>query len=104
MTTVPGPPLGGQTGRYPTSGVNRLNPETLPGSPRSLRRMSNDAEQTEPVMDGATDATNHEKLSGLIEQVNHDHGHEGAASMADHLRDRMDETGVEDEDRGDTED
>ena len=61
--------------------------------------MSNDAEQTEPVMDGATDATNHEKLSGLIEQVNHDHGHEGAASMADHLRDRMDETGVEDEDR-----
>lgn len=55
-------------------------------------------------MDGATDATNHEKLSGLIEQVNHDHGHEGAASMADHLRDRMDETGVEDEDRGETED
>ena len=28
-----------------------------------------DNEQTEPVMDGATDATNHEKLQGLIEQV-----------------------------------
>jgi hypothetical protein len=63
-----------------------------------------DNEQTEPVMDGATDATNHEKLAGLIEQVNHDHGSEGAASMADHLRDRMDETGVEHEDEGDTED
>lgn len=64
----------------------------------------NDKEQTEPVMDGATEATNHEKLSGLIEQVNHDHGHEGAAAMADHLRDRMDETGVEHEDGGDVED
>ncbi|WP_420366011.1 hypothetical protein AAEP80_03795 [Curtobacterium sp. L3-7] len=63
-----------------------------------------DNEQTEPVMDGATEATNHEKLSGLIEQVDQDHGHEGAAVMADHLRDRMDETGVVDEDRGDEED
>jgi hypothetical protein len=63
-----------------------------------------DNEQTEPVMDGATEATNHEKLSGLIEQVDRDHGHEGAAAMADHLRDRMDETGVVDEDRGDEED
>ncbi|WP_156364611.1 hypothetical protein [Curtobacterium sp. Leaf261] len=61
-------------------------------------------DQTEPVMDGATDATNHEKLHGLIEQVEHDHGHEGAASMADHLRDRMDETGVEDEGPAETED
>ncbi|WP_144765047.1 hypothetical protein [Curtobacterium sp. 9128] len=65
--------------------------------------MSNE-EQTEPVMDGAGEATNHEKLSGLIEQVNHDHGGEGAAAMADHLRDRMDETGVEPEDDGDVED
>lgn len=61
-------------------------------------------EQTEPVMDGATDATNHEKLSGLVEQVSNDHGDEGAAAMADHLRDRMDETGVVDEEGGDTED
>jgi hypothetical protein len=66
--------------------------------------MSNDEEQTEPVMDGATDATNHDKLSGLIKQVEHDHGDEGAASMADHLRDRMDETGVEPEDDGDAQD
>ncbi len=55
-------------------------------------------------MDGATDATNHEKLRGLIEQVDHDHHGEGAGAMADHLRDRMDETGVEDEEAGDTED
>jgi hypothetical protein len=55
-------------------------------------------------MDGATDATNHEKLQGLIEQVDHDHAGEGAGAMADHLRDRMDETGVEDEEAGDAED
>lgn len=61
-------------------------------------------EQTEPVMDGATDATNHEKLRGLIEQVHDDHHDEGAGAMADELRDRMDETGVEDEDDGDGED
>ncbi|KIQ10739.1 MULTISPECIES: hypothetical protein [Curtobacterium] len=63
-----------------------------------------DNEQTEPVMDGATDATNHEKLQGLIEQVDHDHAGEGAGAMADHLRDRMAETGVEDEEAGDAED
>ena len=55
-------------------------------------------------MDGATEATNHEKLRGLIEQVDHDHAGEGAGAMADHLRDRMDETGVVDEEAGDTED
>lgn len=55
-------------------------------------------------MDGANEATNHEKLRGLIEQVDHDHRDEGAGAMADHLRDRMDETGVEDEDAGDHED
>jgi len=55
-------------------------------------------------MDGATEATNHEKLHGLIEQVDQDHAGEGAGAMADHLRDRMDETGVEDEEAGDTED
>jgi hypothetical protein len=60
-----------------------------------------DNEQTRPMMDGSEEATNHEKLSGLIEQVTNDHGDEGAESMADHLRDRMDETKVEDEDRGD---
>lgn len=60
--------------------------------------------QTAPIMDGADDATDHEKLSGLIEQVEHDHGHEGAASMADHLRDRMDETRTADEEPGDAED
>jgi hypothetical protein len=54
--------------------------------------------QTEPVMDGAGDATNDEKLSGLVEQVEQDHGAEGAGVMADHLRDRLAETGVEAED------
>lgn len=54
--------------------------------------------QTEPVMDGATEATNSEKLSGLVEQVEQDHGHEGAGVMADHLRDRMAETNTEPED------
>lgn len=59
--------------------------------------MSNEA-QTGPVMDGSDDATNHEKLAGLVEQVDNDHGAEGAGSMADHLRDRMEETKVEPED------
>lgn len=63
-----------------------------------------DHTQNGPVMDGSDDATKHEKLEGLIEQVDHDHGDEGAGAMADDLRDRMDETKVEPEDGGDTED
>ncbi len=58
-------------------------------------------EQHHPVMDGAEEATNEEKLHGLVEQVEHDHGHEGAAAMADHLRDRAAETGVETEEPSD---
>lgn len=54
-----------------------------------------DTEQNQPVMDGADDASNDEKLSGLIEQVDHDHGDEGAGAMADALRDRADETDTE---------
>lgn len=57
-----------------------------------------------PVMAGSDDASNKDKLEGLIEQVDHDHGGEGAGAMADHLRDRMDETKVEPEDGGDLED
>jgi len=63
-----------------------------------------DSTQNGPVMDGSDDATNHEKLAGLIEQVDHDHGGEGAGAMADHLRDRMEETKVQDEEPGDAED
>ncbi|MBF4461264.1 MULTISPECIES: hypothetical protein [unclassified Rathayibacter] len=54
-----------------------------------------DTEQNRPVMDGADDASNDEKLSGLIEQVEHDHGAEGAGAMADALRDRADESEIE---------
>lgn len=63
-----------------------------------------DNTQNEPMMEGSGDATNHEKLKGLVEQVDNDRGDEGAGAMADELRDRMDETGVEPEDAGDTED
>jgi hypothetical protein len=61
-----------------------------------------DATQNEPVMDGSTDATDQEKLAGLIEQVDNDHGAEGAGAMADHLRDRMAETEAVPEEPGDT--
>ncbi|SMH27667.1 hypothetical protein SAMN06295885_0020 [Rathayibacter oskolensis] len=54
-----------------------------------------DTEQNQPVMDGAGDASNDEKLSGLIEQVDNDHGDEGAGAMADALRARADETDTE---------
>ncbi|OOB92196.1 hypothetical protein [Rathayibacter sp. VKM Ac-2630] len=52
-------------------------------------------EQNQPVMAGSDDATNDEKLSGLVEQVDHDHGAEGAGAMADALRERADETDTE---------
>ncbi|MGT2425091.1 hypothetical protein [Amnibacterium kyonggiense] len=57
-----------------------------------------------PVMAGSDDASNHDKLAGLIAQVDHDHGGEGAGAMADHLRDRMEETAVQPEEPGDLED
>ena len=60
--------------------------------------------QSEPVMDGSGDATEQEKLAGLIEQVEQDHGDEGAGAMADHLRDRMAETAAVPEEQGDLED
>jgi hypothetical protein len=59
--------------------------------------------QARPMMEGSEDATNHEKLAGLVEQVDNDHGHEGAGSMAEHLRDRMEETKVAPEEAGDSE-
>ncbi|CAD6009534.1 hypothetical protein [Agreia sp. COWG] len=58
--------------------------------------MSNE-EQNKPVMEGSDDASNSEKLSGLKAQVEHDHGHQGADSVSSHLKDRMAETGVEEE-------
>lgn len=61
-------------------------------------------EQKEPVMAGSGEASNDDELGGPIEQVEQDHGHEGAAAMADHLRDRMAETSTAPEDSGDSED
>jgi hypothetical protein len=60
--------------------------------------------QSGPVMDGSDDASNDDRLAGLIKQVDEDHGDEGAGAMADHLRDRMEETKVEPESGGDLED
>jgi hypothetical protein len=51
-----------------------------------------DATRSEPVMDGSDDATDEERLAGLIEQVEADHGDEGPGAMADALRDRLPET------------
>jgi hypothetical protein len=48
-------------------------------------------------MSDSNDSTGEDKLKNLIEQVDRDHGSEGAGSMADHLRDRMAETHVEPE-------
>jgi hypothetical protein len=61
--------------------------------------MSDETQDT-PVMDGSDDATNRQKLAGLAEQVQHDHGDEGGDAKAAHLRDRMAETGTEDEEPG----
>jgi hypothetical protein len=55
-------------------------------------------------MDGADDASQRDELAGLIEQVENDHGDEGAGAMADHLRNRAVETQVEPEEPGDVED
>ena len=78
----------------------------LPDRPavRAYRPPMSDDTRNEPVMAGSTDASDHEKLAGIIEQVDNDHGGEGAAAMADHLRDRVAETEAAPEDSGDTED
>lgn len=57
--------------------------------------------QDQPIMAGSTDASRQDKLAGLIEQVDNDHGGEGAGAMADHLRDRVAETRAEPEEPGD---
>ena len=62
-----------------------------------------DNTQDAPIMDGSDDAGDQDKLSGLIEQVDEDHGGEGAGAMADELRDRTAETAVGTEEPGDAE-
>ncbi|WP_157155651.1 MULTISPECIES: hypothetical protein [unclassified Diaminobutyricimonas] len=55
-----------------------------------------DEYQTEPVEDGAMDATNEERLAGVAQQVasdvSMDHTHESVLTM---LRERCGETGVQ---------
>ena len=64
-----------------------------------------DNKEAAPVMNGGDDETTDKgKLAGLIEQVDQDHGAEGAAAMSDQLRDRMEETKAEPEGPGDLED
>lgn len=55
--------------------------------------MSSDEELTEPVMDGATDATDQAKAAGLIKQAQHDHP-DSAADLVRDLQIRATETGV----------
>lgn len=52
----------------------------------------------------AGDGTDEDDLSRLIEQVDDEHGGEGAGAMADHLRNRVAETEAAPEEPGDTED
>ncbi|WP_146077849.1 hypothetical protein [Pseudoclavibacter sp. AY1F1] len=52
-----------------------------------------------PASDDSNDSsTGDENLRGIIEEVEGEHGREGAAAMADKLRDRTEETKQEDED------
>jgi hypothetical protein len=60
-----------------------------------------DNEMTEPVMDGANDATNKEKLDGLKAQVDQDHAGETDEAKAEHLGKRMDASQVHDEPESD---
>jgi hypothetical protein len=60
-----------------------------------------DSTQSGPIMDGSDDATESEKLHGLIEQVEADRGDEGPGAMADELRDRLETTKAEPEEPGD---
>ncbi|PPF80932.1 hypothetical protein C5E07_03255 [Pseudoclavibacter sp. RFBJ3] len=50
------------------------------------------------VSPASDDSTGGESLRDIIEEVESEHGREGAAAMADKLRDRTEETKQEDED------
>ena len=52
----------------------------------------------------ASESTGQSELGDLIEQVDNDHGEDGAAAMADQLRDKMPETEREPEAPADLED
>ncbi|MBF4552040.1 hypothetical protein [Pseudoclavibacter sp. VKM Ac-2888] len=53
------------------------------------------SQNASPASDDSTDGEN---LRDIIEEVEREHGREGAAAMADKLRDRTEETKQEDED------
>ena len=48
-------------------------------------------------MDGADDASNEEKLAGIAEQADHDHGTGQSAAKTEYLQDRVEEADVEPE-------
>jgi len=50
--------------------------------------------QNQPIMDGATEATDDEKRKGLAEQVESDHEGDTEASKSDDLDTRLEETGL----------
>ncbi|WP_424467020.1 hypothetical protein [Pseudoclavibacter helvolus] len=50
------------------------------------------------VSPSSDDSTGDERLHKLIEEVESEHGDEGAAAMADELRDQTEETQQENED------
>lgn len=57
-----------------------------------------DNTQSGPVMAGSTDASDQDKLAGLIDQVEQDNSGEGARAKDTQLRARMDEANVDAED------
>lgn len=57
-----------------------------------------------PTTTGAPDSEDGGDLRALIEEADEQHGDDGAAAMADHLRDRVEETEAEPEEPGDRED
>ncbi len=65
----------------------------LPETVRTLRSVNTEDELTSPVMDGATDASDHAKKRGLIEQAHQDHPTSASALVHD-LQHRARETHV----------
>lgn len=48
-------------------------------------------------MDGSDDASNEDKLAGIAEQADHDHGTGDSTEKTDYLQDRLAEADVEPE-------
>ncbi|RFA16170.1 hypothetical protein B7R21_01920 [Subtercola boreus] len=57
--------------------------------------MAENGEQSEPIMAGSNDATNEQKIDGILAQTRQDHAGQSLVIVQNNLRERFEQAAVE---------